>query len=459
MGDPEELRLRHVADMQRLAPSLVDRLDWPAARLARHRTAELRALLRVAVDRSPWHRRRLAGIDIDCIDERRLGELPVMTKDDLMENFDEIATDDRLDLETIEGHLERLTGDGYLLDRYHALASGGSSGRRGVFVYDWDAWTVAYLGIVRYELRAWIRHRPAAAPITLAVMAAGPPTHGSSAIFRSFSSAALSLHRFPVGSPVEQTVEGLNQLQPTMLMGYPPALLALARAASAGDLRISPQRILAGGEPLLSEIRAYVEQTFGLSVCNWWAASEAPTLAIGCGEGPWMHLSEDLVVVEPVDAEGRAVPTGERSAKVLLTNLYNHAFPLIRYELTDEVTFLDDQCPCRSPFRLVADVEGRLDDEFTYQGIQVHPHIFRSPLSRQRNIVEYQVRQTPSGADVLVRAGGPVDVEALRAEIVGDLSRLVEAPDVSIVEVNAIPRQDTGKLKRFVPLSHETCRQ
>ena len=172
-----------------------------------------------------------------------------------------------------------------------------------------------------------------------------------------------------------------------------------------------------------------------------------------------MHLSEDLVVVEPVDAEGRAVPTGERSAKVLLTNLYNHAFPLIRYELTDEVTFLDDQCPCRSPFRLVADVEGRLDDEFTYQGIQVHPHIFRSPLSRQRNIVEYQVRQTPSGADVLVRAGGPIDVEALRAEIVGDLSRLVEAPDVSIVEVDAIPRQDTGKLKRFVPLSHETCRQ
>lgn len=459
MGDPEELRLRHVADMQRLAPSLVDRLDWPAGRLTEHRTAELRALLRVAVDHSPWHRRRLAGIDIDRIDERRLGELPVMTKDDVMEHFDEILTDDQLDLDAIEGHLDRLTGDGYLHDRYHALASGGSSGRRGVFVYDWDAWTVAYLSIMRYELRAWIGHQPAAAPITVAVMAAGLPTHGSSAIFRSFSSAAVSLHRFPIGSPVEQTVDNLNQLQPMMLMGYPPALFALARMASAGDLRISPQRILTGGEPLLPEIRAGLEDTFGVSVCNWWAASEAPTLAIGCGEGPWMHLSDDLVVVEPVDAGGRPVPTGERSAKVLLTNLYNHAFPLIRYELTDEVTFLDRSCPCGSPFRLVADVEGRLDDEFTYQGVHVHPHIFRSPLSRQRNIVEYQVRQTPSGADVLVRTGGPVDVEALRAEIVDDLSRLVKAPEVSIVKVDAIPRQDSGKLKRFVPLAPETCRK
>jgi phenylacetate-CoA ligase len=459
MGDHEELRRRHVADMQRLAPRLVDRLDWPTERLAEHRTAELRSLLKIAVDRSPWHRRRLAGIDIGRIDERRLGELPMMTKDDLMEHFDEIATDDQLDRDAIEAHLDRLTGDGYLHDRYHALASGVSSGRRGVFVYDWDAWTLAYLGIMRYEMRAWIRHRPAGAPISMAVIAAGRPTHGSSAIFRSFSSAALSLHRFPVGSPIDQTVSNLNRLQPMILTGYPPALFALARAASAGDLRISPQRILTGGEPLLPEMRACLEETFGVTVCNWWAASEACTLAIGCGEGPWMHLSDDLVIVEPVDAEGRPVPTGERSAKVLLTNLYNRAFPLIRYELTDEVTFLDRHCPCGSPFRLMADVEGRLDDEFTYQGVHVHPHVFRSPLSRQRHVTDYQVRQTPSGADVLVRVGGPVDLEALRSEIVDELARLVEAPEVSIVEVDAIPRQDSGKLKRFVPLAPAACRK
>ena len=457
MGDSEELRLRHVADMQRLAPGLVDRLDWTADRLADHRTTELRALLRVAAERSPWHRRRLAGIDIDHIDETRLHELPVMTKDDFMTHFDEIVTDDRLDLDMIETHLDRLTGDAYLFDRYHAVASGGSSGRRGVFVYDWDGWSVNYLGLMRHELRASFRHRPAGAQVTMAVIAAGPPTHGSSAIFRSFSSAALSLHRFPIGSPVEEIVDSLNRLQPMILMGYPSALYALARAASAGDLRISPQRILVGAEPLLPEIRGCLEETFGVPVCNWWCASEAFPLAIGCGEGPWMHLSEDLVVVEPVDAGGRPVPIGERSAKVLLTNLYNHAFPLIRYELTDEVTFVGGRCPCGSPFRLVADVEGRLDDEFTYQGVHVHPHVFRSPLSRQRNVIDYQVRQTPSGADVLLRVGGPVDVEALRAEIVAGLSRLVEAPQVSIVEVDAIPRQDTGKLKRFVPLAPAAC--
>jgi phenylacetate-coenzyme A ligase PaaK-like adenylate-forming protein len=170
-----------------------------------------------------------------------------------------------------------------------------------------------------------------------------------------------------------------------------------------------------------------------------------------------MHLSDDLVIVEPVDRSGRPVPPGERSAKVLLTNLYNHAFPLIRYELTDEITLLDGRCPCGSEHRLVADVEGRLDDSFSYQGVTVHPHVFRSPLSRQRHVIEYQVHQTVSGAQVLVRASGPVDTAVLGTEITHELARFVADPDVSVVEVDAISRQDTGKLKRFVPLAPATC--
>jgi phenylacetate-CoA ligase len=89
----------------------------------------------------PWHRKRLQHVDLDSLGEASLAALPTMTKDDLMANFDEIVTDDRLRLDVVEDHLERLTGaDAYLFGRYHAGASSGSTGRRGVFVYDWDGW-------------------------------------------------------------------------------------------------------------------------------------------------------------------------------------------------------------------------------------------------------------------------------------------------------------------------------
>jgi hypothetical protein len=45
--------------------------------------------------------------------------------------------------------------------------------------------------------------------------------------------------------------------------------------------------------------------------------------------------------------------------------------------------------------RLIDDIGGRSDDTFLYTGgVVAHSMLFRSPLGRQRNIVEYQVRQT-----------------------------------------------------------------
>lgn len=83
---------------------------------------------------------------------------------------------------------------------------------------------------------------------------------------------------------------------------------------------------------------------FGIPILNWWLCSEVGPMAIGCGKGPGLHLSDDLLILEPVDDENHPVANGQRSSKVLLTSLYNTALPLIRYELTDEITMLDERC-------------------------------------------------------------------------------------------------------------------
>ena len=131
-------------------------------------------------------------------------------------------------------------------------------------------------------------------------------------------------------------------------------------------------------------------------------------MALGCWRGPGMHLCNDLVIVEPVDGAGRPVGPGVLSEKIYVTAISNPTLPLIRFELTDRVMLLDSACPCGSAHRLIADVEGRLDDAIVYPArALVHPHVFRSVLGREPSIVEYQVRQTPAGAEVLT-VGCPV---------------------------------------------------
>ena len=57
---------------------------------------QLRALLATRVERSPFHARRLAGIDPGRFELGQLAELPVMTKEQMMASFDELVTDRRL---------------------------------------------------------------------------------------------------------------------------------------------------------------------------------------------------------------------------------------------------------------------------------------------------------------------------------------------------------------------------
>jgi phenylacetate-CoA ligase len=116
-------------------PGHFERLAWPGNRLAAHQTAMLRRLLRAALDGCPFHARRLPlrPSDVDDFELADLAGLPVMTKAEMMESFDDLTTDRRLTRDTVDAFLaavgdtpEALFGD------YVVLASGGSSGRRGV---------------------------------------------------------------------------------------------------------------------------------------------------------------------------------------------------------------------------------------------------------------------------------------------------------------------------------------
>ena len=451
-GGYEAARRRHVADFEAMLPEYAGRIGWPADRVTKERQRALRALLTAAM-RSPWHRERLAGLDAGALGEADMASLPVMTKTDLMSNFDDIVTDRRLTRELCERHLSELAGgDAYLLGEYHVVASGGSSGQRGVFVYGRQAWSICWASMVRFPERDWAHDRALAGISRVAaVVAASGATHISAAFRHTFATPRIREHLIPVTWPLGQIVAALNRLQPTELIGYSSVLPRLAREATAGRLRIRPRRVMGIAEPLLPEARAVVQQAWDVPVGSRYGTSEGIFSGF-CGYGS--HLPDDLCLFEPVGAGGRPVPPGVASQRVYVTNLYNHALPLIRFEITDEVRVLDEACPCGSAFRRIADPQGRLDDTFTYPaGVSIHPHLFRSALGQHRLIVEYQVRQTARGADIRLAAEAPVDTALIGQAIGHALAAAgLDHPQVNVTLVPALDRLETGKLKRFVPL-------
>src|SRR5688500_12705522 len=94
------------------ATDIADRATWPLDRLWAARDLKLRALLRHAKDHSSWHAERLAAIDPETVSGQDLSMIPVMTKADLMENWDQIVTVPELTLAKAEAHVERMMSEG-----------------------------------------------------------------------------------------------------------------------------------------------------------------------------------------------------------------------------------------------------------------------------------------------------------------------------------------------------------
>lgn len=450
----EETRRRHFSYALELLPQYLTRLRWSREQIEAEQTHALRALVRHAVQHSPWHRQRLRHINVDQLTAAQLCEIPPMTKDDLMQNWDVIVTDERCTLAAAEAHLATLTGDAYFGVELHLIASGGSSGTRGVFLYDWHGWAVSWLGLSR-GLFALLLHTGPAASGAFATVSSYIATHATSALGQTFSAPDNPTVRAPVTLPLTAIVDILNRTQPAILHTYASMLPPLCEAADSGRLQIHPALIWSTSEPLLPEVRERAEATWKVPVVNGWAASESNGGAFSCWAGSGFHIGEDLNVIEPVDHRGAPVARGERSAKIFLTNLYNRVMPLIRYEITDEFQLADAPCRCGSAYVKVEDVQGRADDIFEYAaGVRVHPLNFRSVLGQQAAVIEYQVRQTFAGAEVDVVARSACDLAALQSILEERLRCVgVSAPEVVVRRVDHIARQGTGKLKRFVPLT------
>ena len=447
-------RAGHIHAVRAALEDHVARVDWPAERIERYRTERLRGLLLHARARSPFHAARMRGFDPTTATVADLARLPPMVKQEAQDEWDAIVTEPGLRRDEAERILAEQSWFSYTPSGCQVFSSGGASGVRGVYVWGWDLFVtlgcLAWRMQVRDERRAGDRDRR---PLRLAVLEAGGPPHASTPLFDVATDPGMQTTVIPAAAPFEQVVGAVAAVRPTHLVGYASVVGRLARAALAGELDIQPVRVSTNSEPLSLEDREAIAAAWGATIHNLWGSTEIGVQAVGCGHGDGLHVCEDEVVLERVDAAGDPVAADEPASRTLATGLANLTFPFIRYDLGDEVTLLPGRCPCGSSLVRVADIAGRRDDDFRYPEGTIPASAFRHVLGTDPRISEYQVRQTASGAEILV-VGDP-DPAGLAAAMAAALRPYgLPCADISVSRVARIERHaSTGKLKRFVALT------
>jgi len=260
----------------------------------------------------------------------------------------------------------------------------------------------------------------------------------------------VSTLRIDSTEPLERIVAELEAFQPETLVGYASMIHALAEEQLAGRLRILPAATLCSSEVLTNESAKRIEAAWGKPPFEVSAATETAGIASHC-EHHRLHLYEDLVITEIVDAEGRAVPAGVYGEKVLVTVLFSRTQPLIRYEMSDSVAWSAEECPCGRPFALLEGVQGRREDTLRMRRangdeIDVRPLVIHRGLE---GLIArgWQVVQEPGRLHLLVEgAAESTDVGAVESRLRLALVEHGAMPPPIVVErVARIPRTALGK--------------
>jgi len=440
-----------VERLRALAGELTARDRWSREQLVEHQRARLRALVRHAVSASPYYREAL-GRDA-AVGDVPLRGLPTLSKATLMEEFDRVVTDPRLRMANLEAHLAGPEATRPFLGEYRVLSTSGTTGLRGVFVYTGDEFTRWVAPVIRATARMGVT------PATRLVGIGAPGTlHLTKQQFAVLQAGREGAPQLSVTTPMPEMVEALNAYRPEALLGYPSVAALLAEEQLEGRLRIEPRLVALGGEVLTEDMRRRVDAAWGVRPFEVYAATEAPVLASSAPGHAGLHLCEDLLVVEVVDERNRPVPPGTPGYKVLVTNLVNHAQPLIRYELSDSVTLADGPDPTGRPYGRIARVDGRSDDILHLPApaggeIQVHPYRLRAPFLGFPDVRQYQVLHDRRGLHVRVvlRPSAPRETTAsVRAALVRELHAVgAVPPPIEVEAVAAIEREPghAAKLK------------
>lgn len=427
-----------------LEAELMERDRWTRGDLLAYQQDRVRALVAHAATKSPYYREAL-GADAA---ERPLAELPTLSKATLMAEFDRVVTDPQLRLADLRAHLASADPSQSFLGAYRVATTSGTTGRRSIIAFTNEeaaAWRAASARpMMRLGIGLGSRFAGLGSP---------SPVHVTRQVLVPPGVPAPPMS---AATPVPALVAALNAQQPEVLLGAVGIWRALAEEQIAGRLRIAPRAALFSSEPLTADVRRHVREAWGIEPVSGYAATEAPTIAASSPAHPELEIAEDVVVVEIVDENNRAVPPGRPGAKVLLTNLINYAQPLIRYELTDSVVESPLPNPAGRAWRCLVSIDGRTADILYLRSqdgatVAVHPSVLGSAVAPIAEVGEYSFVYDGRGlhAQVVLAPEAAPDVpERLRQALIAAVTSTgAVAPAVDVQPVPALQREPGGKLR------------
>jgi phenylacetate-CoA ligase len=407
---------------------------WSADEARAYQLAQLRRILTLAYDRTPYYRRTFAAVGFaagDLRDIEDLQRLPLIDRSTLRDHLQEMCT-----VASTAAHVDY-------------TATGGTGGEPLAFYIDAGRSVEEYAYLVSSWGRVGFR-----VGMPLAALRGRLVSKDRRGLRHEYD-PLLRQHYYSTfhttNAELRRYLDHLRHIGPCFLHVYPSSATALARFLDGSGLAppANIRGLIAESENVYPDQRRLVESVFGHRLFSCYGLTEKVVAAAECEHTTDYHVWPSYGFFELVDEAGRRIATPGQRGEIVGTGFINTVMPFVRYRTGDFATYVAGQCAaCGRAQPIIADIRGHRIQEvlvaadgglITWTSLNVHDDSYA-------RILRFQFLQnTPGRARLrVVPAPGFADgdCEGLRRTLEAKLDGRVHL-EVELVE--SLPATAIGK--------------
>lgn len=242
-----------------------------------------------------------------------------------------------------------------------------------------------------------------------------------------------------------------NRFCPDFIKSFPNSLYIYARFLDDKNLQINQVPIVTcTGENLYQQQIELFRKVFNCDVIEKYASHECGVVCCECSFHKGLHVFTEGVYVEILDNNNEPVKPGE-IGKIIITDLFNKGFPLIRYDIGDLAVQGDNtQCDCGSYLPRIRKIIGRdRDILIDYKGNPKPGYLLVEIINKYNIDCQFQILQD-SRDKLLVKLTKTIDHQyktALESEFKEIMGGNI---DIKFEFHSSIDRDPSGKYRYVV---------
>lgn len=239
---------------------------------------------------------------------------------------------------------------------------------------------------------------------------------------------------------IEADLAEASAFRPEAALCYASSAYTVARYLLDTGRTLPLRTVITSSEALLPHYIPTIERAFGCKVYDNYGCNDGGSWGAQCAERAGFHHDVERNIIEFTEG-----------GRILATDLWNTAFPFLRYENGDAGAWLGGDCACgrQSPrFR----IHGRAQDLLVTPTRILAPAMVSQTLLYRGLDAARVVQHSATEVEVLIVANDTFTAEGFRADQ-EVLEAILEGMRVRYTFVDEIPSSLSGKLRVSVNLS------